>query len=155
MASGSLGASSLACDQRLLPQLKAGDAEYPLQPQRRDRAGIHARSLEHWREPPALRQRDCVAVDAGNVEEDLPAANASQQTRQDHLGGGAVVGHQRPDFVALAAWTDHAPADKGAIAHKGATDMPGRADPGAQERGARSWKHRRVVRFYSRQRDIG
>ena len=29
------------------PQLKGGDAEYPLQPQWRDRAAIHARSLEH------------------------------------------------------------------------------------------------------------
>src|SRR5216683_2674362 len=105
MASGSLGASSLACDQRLLPQLKAGDAEYPLQPQRRDRAGIHARSLEHWREPPALRQGDRVTVDARNVEEDLPAADAGQQSRQDHLGGGAIVGHQRADLAALAAWT--------------------------------------------------
>jgi hypothetical protein len=77
------------------------------------------------------------------------------QSRQDHLGGGAVVGHQRTDLAALAAWTDHAPADKPAIAHKRATDMPGRADPGAQERGARSRKHRRVVCLYSRQWDFG
>jgi hypothetical protein len=33
--------------------------------------------------------------------------------------------------------------------------MPGRADPGAQERWARSWKHRRVVRLYGRQWDFG
>src|SRR5580704_17006782 len=33
--------------------------------------------------------------------------------------------------------------------------MPGRADPGAQERGARSRKHRRVVCLYSRQWDFG
>ena len=100
-----------------LPQLKGGDAEYPLQPQRRDRASIHTRSLKHWHEPQVLRQRDRVAVDARNVEEDLPAADAGQQSRQDHLGGGAVVGHQRADLAALAAWTDHAPADKPAIAH--------------------------------------
>jgi hypothetical protein len=33
--------------------------------------------------------------------------------------------------------------------------MPGREDPGAQERGARSRKHRRVVCLYSRQWDFG
>ena len=33
--------------------------------------------------------------------------------------------------------------------------MPRRADPGAQERGARSRKHRRVVCFHSRQWDFG
>ena len=53
---------------------------------------MHARSLEHWREPQALRQRDRVAVDAWNVEEDLAAAHAGQQSRQNHFGGGAVVG---------------------------------------------------------------
>src|SRR3981189_1201160 len=118
----------------ILPQLKGGDAESPLQPQRQDRAGIHTRSLEHWHEPEVLRQRDRVAVDARNVEEDLPAADAAHQSRPDPLGGGAIVGHQRADLAALAAWTDHAPADKPAITHKGATDMPARADPGAQER---------------------
>jgi hypothetical protein len=91
----------------------------------------------------------------GTSRKIFPPADAGQQSRWDHLGGGAVVGHQRADFATLAAWTDHAPADKPAIAHKGATDMPGRADPGAQERGARSRKHRRVVRLYSRQRDFG
>ena len=108
-----------------LPQLKGGDAEFPLQRQGRDRAGIHARSLEHWHEPPVLRQRDRVAVDAGNVEEYLPAADAGQQSRQDHLDGGAVVGHQRTDLAALAAWTDHALADKPAIAHKAQPTCPG------------------------------
>src|SRR5258707_8302405 len=115
-----------------LPQLKGGDAEYPLQPQRQDRAGIHTRSLEHWHEPQVLRQRDRVAVDAGNVEEYLPAADAGQQSRQDHLGGGAVVGHQRADLATLAAWTDDAPTDKLAIAPGWGTDMPPLADPGAQ-----------------------
>ena len=33
--------------------------------------------------------------------------------------------------------------------------MPGRADPGAQERGAWSRKHRRVIRLDRRQRDFG
>jgi hypothetical protein len=56
-----------------LPQLKGGDAEYPVQPQRRDRASIHARSLEHRHETEVLRQRDRVAVEAGNVEETSPA----------------------------------------------------------------------------------
>ena len=63
----------------------------------------------------------------GTSRKIFPPADAGQQSRWDHLGGGAVVGHQRPDLAALAAWTDHAPADKPAIAHKGATDMPGRA----------------------------
>src|ERR1700737_1004871 len=76
-----LSARSSHCQERecdvtiirgTLPQLKGGDAKYPLQPQRRDRAGIHTRSLENWHEPQVLRQRDRVAVDAGNVEEDLP-----------------------------------------------------------------------------------
>jgi hypothetical protein len=34
-----------------LAQLEGGDAEHPLQMQRRDRAGIHARSLEYRCEP--------------------------------------------------------------------------------------------------------
>ena len=34
-----------------LSQLEGGDAEHPLQTQRWDRAGIHARSLEYRREP--------------------------------------------------------------------------------------------------------
>src|SRR5258708_32574966 len=143
-----------SADRGPLPQLKGGDAEYPLQTQPRDRAGIHARSLEHWREPQVLRQGDRVTVDARNVKEDL-AAHAGQQSRQNHLGGGAVVGHQRADLAALSAWTDHAPAGKPAIAHERATDMTGRADPGAQERGARSRKHRRIVRLHSRQWDVG
>src|ERR1700675_2585295 len=60
-----------------------------------------------------------------------------------------------PIWRPLPAWTDHAPAGKPAIAHERATDMPERADPGAQERGARSRKHRRVVHLYSRQWDVG
>ena len=44
-----------SADRGPLPQLKGGDAEYPLQTQPRDRAGIHARSLEHWGEPQVLR----------------------------------------------------------------------------------------------------
>src|SRR3984893_9339904 len=144
-----------SADRGPLPQLKGGDPEYPLQTQPRDRAGIHARGLEHWREPQVLRQGDRVTVDARNVEEDLAAATAGQQSRQNHLGGGAIVGHQRADLAALPAWTDHAPAGKPAIAHERATDMTGRADPGAQERGARSRKHRRVVRLHSHQWDVG
>src|SRR5882672_5407260 len=77
---------------RELPQFKGGDAEYPLQPQRRDRACIHARRLEHWREPQVLRQRNRVAVNAWNVEKDLATAYAGQQSRQNHFGGGAIVG---------------------------------------------------------------
>jgi hypothetical protein len=34
-----------------LAQLEGGDAEHPLQMRRRDRAGIHARSLEYRCEP--------------------------------------------------------------------------------------------------------
>ena len=34
-----------------LSQLEGGDAEHPLQAQRWDHAGIHARSLEYRREP--------------------------------------------------------------------------------------------------------
>jgi len=64
-----------------------------VRPQRRDRAGIHARRFEHRRKPQILRQRDRVVVDAGNVEEYLAAACAGQQSRQNDLGGGAVVGH--------------------------------------------------------------
>src|SRR5260370_28371879 len=105
-----------------LPQLKGGDAEYPLQPQRRDRAGIHARRFEYWREPQVLRQGDRVAVDARNVKEGLATARAGQQSRQNYLGRGAVVGHQRADLAALPAWTDHAPAGKPALAHQPATD---------------------------------
>src|SRR5882672_10444789 len=75
---------------RELPQFKGGDAEYPLRPQRRDRACVHARRLEHRREPEVSRQRDRVAVDTGNVEEYLAAARAGQQSRQNHLCGGAV-----------------------------------------------------------------
>ena len=37
---------------------------------------------EHWGEPQVLCQRDCVAVNARNVEEDLAAADAGQQSRQ-------------------------------------------------------------------------
>ena len=74
-----------------LPKLKGGDAEYPLQPQRQDRAGIYTRSLEHWLEPQVLRQRGRIAIDARNVKKDLPAADAGQQSRQDHLGGDAVA----------------------------------------------------------------
>src|SRR5207244_10780916 len=99
-----------------LPQLKGGDAEYPLQPQRWDRAGIHAHRFEYWREPQVLRQGDRVAVDAGNVKEDLAAARAGQQSRQNHLGGGAIVGHQRADLAARPAWPDPAPAGKAALA---------------------------------------
>src|ERR1700750_3252744 len=72
---------------RELPQFKGGDAEYPLRTQRRDRACIHACSLEHWREPQVSRQRDRVAVDTGNVEEYLAAACAGQQSRQTQLAG--------------------------------------------------------------------
>src|SRR5258705_6272624 len=144
-----------SADRRPLPQLKGGDAEYPLQPQRRDRNCIHARSLEHWCEPQVLRQRDGVAVNAWNVEEDLAAAHAGQQSQQNHLGGGAVVGHQWADLAALPAWTDHAPAGKRSVAHERATDMTGRADPGAQERGARSREYGRVVRLHCRQWDFG
>src|SRR5215510_1700652 len=61
-----------------LSQLKGGDAEDPFEPHRRDRAGIHACSLENRREPEVLRQRDGIFVDAGNVEEDLAAADARQ-----------------------------------------------------------------------------
>src|SRR5882672_12594050 len=78
---------------RELPQFKGGDAEYPLRPQRRDRACVHACSLEHRREPQVSRQRDRIAVNAWNVEEDLATAAAGQQSRQNHFGGGAVVGH--------------------------------------------------------------
>src|SRR6266849_800629 len=116
-----------SADRRPLPQLKGGDAEYPLQPQRRDRACIHACRLEHRREPQVLGQRNRVAVKAWNVEEDLAAAHAGQQSRQNHLGGGAVAGHQWADLVALLAWTDHAPAGELSVAHECATDMPGRA----------------------------
>ena len=61
-------------------KLKGGDAEYPLQPQPRDRAGIHTRSLEHWHKAEILRQGDRVAVDTGNVEEDLATPHFGQQT---------------------------------------------------------------------------
>src|SRR6202011_6425533 len=50
---------------------------------------IHTRSLEHWHEPQVLRQRDRVAVDAGNIEEDVPAADAGPQSRPDDLGGSS------------------------------------------------------------------
>ena len=94
-----------------LPQLKGGDAEYPLQPQRRDRAGIHAHRFEYWREPQVLRQGDRVAVDAGNVKEDLAAARAGQQSRQNHLGGGAVVGYQCR--MGLSLWERETPPPPG------------------------------------------
>jgi hypothetical protein len=143
------------CSANALAQLEGGDAEDPLQPQRWDRAGVHARRLEHRRKPEILRQCDRVAVDAGNVEEDLAASRVCQQGRQNRLGTGAAVGHQRADLAPLPAWADHAPADKRAIAHQRTADMAGSADPGAQERGARCWKHRRVRRLDRRQRDIG
>ena len=83
-----------------------------------------------------------------------PLPDAGKQGRQNDLGGGAVVGHQWADLAALPAWTDHAPAGKPAIAHDSATDMPGRADPGAQERWSRSRKHGRVVRLHISQGDF-
>src|SRR5947208_7228869 len=92
-----------------LSQLEGGDAEYPLQPQRRDRAGIHARSLEHQCEPEVLGQRDRVAVNAWNIEEDLTAAHARQQSRQNNLDDGAVLGHQWADLAALPGWKDKTP----------------------------------------------
>ena len=101
-----------------------------------------------------MGQRDRVAVNAWNIEEDLTAAHAGQQSRQNYLGGGAVVGHQWADLAALPAWANKTPAGKPSIAHQRATDMPGRADPGAQERGARSREHGRVVRLHARQWDF-
>ena len=134
---------------------RSRDAEHPLQAQRWDRAGVHAGGLEHGREPQVLRQGDRLAVDARHVEEDLAAARARQQGRQDRFGGGAVVGDQRADLAAVPAWTDHAPGGQPAVAQERATGMSRRADPGAQERGARGREHRRVVGFHGRQRDFG
>src|SRR5262249_53331005 len=56
--------------RRASSQFEGGDAEPPLEPQRRDRAGIHARGLEDRRKPKVLRQRDPVAIDARHVEKD-------------------------------------------------------------------------------------
>src|ERR1700730_13534054 len=47
----SYGYCHLPLTARPLPQLEGGDAEYPLQPQRRDRARIHARRLQNWAKP--------------------------------------------------------------------------------------------------------
>ena len=137
-----------------LPQLKTGDAEYPLQPQRRNRAGIHAGRLEHRREPKILRQRDRLAVDAGHIQKNLAAAHPGEQGRQHRFGGGAVVGHQRADLETPPARTDHAPAGKPAFAHQRATDMRRRTDPRTQERRSRRRKHGGVVRLHRRERHV-
>src|SRR6476660_1718475 len=92
------------------PQFKTGDAESPLQPQRRDRAGVHAGRFEHRREPKILRQRDSVAVHARHIQENLAAAHSRNQGGQHRFGAAAVVGHQRTDLETLPPWTDHAPA---------------------------------------------
>jgi hypothetical protein len=42
---------SVVSAPKALAHLEGGDAEHPLQMQRRDRAGIHARSLEYRCEP--------------------------------------------------------------------------------------------------------
>ena len=47
----SVHTTSVASAPEALSQLEGGDAEHPLQAQRWDRAGIHARSLEYRREP--------------------------------------------------------------------------------------------------------
>jgi hypothetical protein len=95
-----------------------------------------------------------VLVASALREEDLAAADACQQRRQNHFGGGTVVGHQRADLAPLAASTDDAPAGESAIAHKRAPDMMRRVDPGAQEGRARSRKHGCVICLHSRQRDF-
>ena len=42
-----VGEHEVASAPEALSELEGGDAEHPLQAQRWDRAGIHARSLEH------------------------------------------------------------------------------------------------------------
>src|SRR5262249_11740475 len=106
---------------------------------------VHARCLERWRKPKFLRQCNCVVMDAWNIKEDFAAAHAGQQSRQNCLGRGAVVGHQRTDLAALPAWTDHAPASKAAVAHDSATDGQGGSERGAEECGSRGGEHCGVV----------
>src|SRR5215510_12157603 len=120
-----------------LSELETGDAKDPLQSQRWDGTGIHARRLEHRGEPQAFSQRHGLAVDAGDIEEYLAAAHVHEQGRGHRSGGGAVIGEQRTDLVTHAAWADYPPTGKPAIAQEGATGVPRCTDPGAQER--RSW----------------
>ena len=56
-----------------------------------------------------------------------PPAAADAQAREHRLGGGAVVGNQRPDLVAGAARADHAPGGEPAVANERAADMPARS----------------------------
>src|SRR5262245_17320485 len=132
--------------RRASAQLEGCDAEHPLEPQRRDRAGIHARGLEYRRKPEILRQRDRIAIDARHVEKDRAIARALEQRRQHGLGRSAVVGDERADLAAGAGRADDAPGGEFAVAHKRAPDMAGRVDPRAQECRARRWKYRGVVR---------
>src|SRR5262249_13652822 len=124
-------------------QLEGGDAEHALETDGADRPGIHARGLKHWRKAVVLRERDRIAIDAGNVEKDFARAFSRDQRREG--GRGAVVGHQRADLAAGPARAAHAPSGEAAVAHERAADVSARADPRAQERRARRRKHRRVI----------
>src|SRR5262245_41951323 len=128
-------------------QLEGGDAEHALETDGADRSSIHPRGLEDRCKAVVVRERDRLAIDAGDAEKDFARAIRREQRREGGLGRGAVVGHQRADPAAASAWADHAPRGEAAVAHERATDMSARADPLAQERRARRRKQRRVVRL--------
>jgi len=137
-----------------LTELEGCHAEEPFQSQRRDRSGVHARGLEHRREPQVLRQCNGIPVDAWNVEEDFAAARARDQSGQDRFGCGAIIGNERSDLLSLPAGTDHAPRSELSIAQKRTTEMSGRADPGSQKRSARCGEDRGVGLLHDREGDF-
>lgn len=120
------------------------------------RAGSGRYTYARFRKPARARNPAPTRPRRGwcKVHRERPRRRQRQPATPAEFGDATVVRHQRTDLVPVPAWTDRAPAEKLAITHEGTTDMPRRADPAPQEGGARSRKHRRIVRLYSRQRDV-
>ncbi len=83
-----------------------------------------------------------------------PPGRTGDETREHGFGAGPIVGDEGPDLVAAAAGADDAPGRQPAVADERASEVPRRADPGAQKRGARRGEYRGIVRCDRRERDV-
>ncbi len=94
--SGVLGAS-------LLAEFEGRHPEAALEPHSGRAILVHARRLEDGRHRVARRERDSGRVGFGRVKKDGRAGRASDEPREQTIGGLLVVGEQRPDLESFPA----------------------------------------------------
>src|SRR5439155_21775342 len=81
-------------------------------------------------------------------EHNFVAAGTGEQSLQDGLCGGVVIGYQRADLAAGPAGADHAPRGELAVTHRRTSDVSWRIDPGAEEGRARGRENGSIVGFH-------